>query len=105
MLKTYGLSPEEYWAIYDFQGGKCYICQRASGVKRKLSVDHCHATGVVRGLCCQPCNRNVLGHLRDDIEALARAIIYLLFPPAVDVIGERVAPVFSAHNLTKNGEP
>jgi hypothetical protein len=99
----YGITPDEYWAIYEYQGGKCYICERATGVRKRLSVDHCHETGIIRGLLCTGCNRNVLGHLRDCVMALARAIIYLLFPPAVDVIGERVAPIFEP-DLTENEE-
>lgn len=104
LMATYGITAEEYWAIYEFQGGCCYICRRATGTgKKRLSVDHCHETGRVRGLLCGPCNRDVLGHLRDCVMALARAIIYLLFPPAVDVIGERIAPIFLAEDLSKNG--
>jgi hypothetical protein len=89
---TYGITPEEYWAIYEYQGGKCAICRRATGARKKLSVDHCHATGRVRGLLCQKCNRDVLGHLRDEPEALLRGITYLNQPPAILVIGTRVVP-------------
>jgi len=103
LLATYGITAEEYWKIFEFQGGKCYICERATGARKRLSVDHCHETGRVRGLLCTGCNRNVLGHLRDCVMALARAIIYLLYPPAVDVIGERVAPIH-IQDLTENGE-
>lgn len=98
---TYGISSEEYWRIYEAQQRACYICRRATGARKKLSVDHCHTTGVVRGLLCTPCNRNVLGHLRDDMDALLRAIDYLCWPPAVTMIGRRIAPV---HDLTLNGD-
>lgn len=74
--KVYGLGPGEYRRIYDFQGGKCFICQRATGASRRLSVDHDHKTGKVRGLLCRPCN-DVLGHLRDDPEAFERGMNYL----------------------------
>lgn len=90
--ETYGLTPDEYWAIYEAQGGKCYICQRATGARKKLSVDHCHKTGMVRGLLCQKCNRDVLGHLRDEPDAFERGITYLKFPPAFAVIGTRIVP-------------
>ncbi|WP_280350396.1 endonuclease VII domain-containing protein [Nocardia abscessus] len=92
--ETYGLTPEEYWAIYHAQGGKCYICDRprAKSARKKLSVDHCHSTGRIRGLLCQKCNRDVLGHFRDDTAAFTRGITYLNQPPAFLVIGTRVVP-------------
>lgn len=79
--------------MYDAQGGRCYICdnpRKRDG--KKLSVDHDHVTGMIRGLLCQKCNRDVLGHFRDDITAFERGIGYLLEPPAVKVIGVRIAP-------------
>lgn len=90
--ETYGITSEEYWKIYEHQGGRCYICRRGTGARKRLSVDHCHKTGVVRGLLDTPCNVRVLGHLRDDIEALQRAIDYLKDPPAVRAIGIRITP-------------
>ncbi|MGW6624247.1 endonuclease VII domain-containing protein [Nocardia sp. NPDC055002] len=92
IAETYGITSEEYQAIYKYQGGKCFICRRATGARKRLSVDHCHATGRVRGLLCQKCNRDILGHLRDDPEALYRAAEYLNSPPAIRVIGTRVVP-------------
>jgi hypothetical protein len=79
--KVYGLKPGEYGRIYLAQGGVCAICQRANGATRNLSVDHDHRTGLTRGLCCRPCN-DLLGHLRDDVEAARRIVTYLLNPPA-----------------------
>lgn len=87
-MATYGITAEQYWLIYEFQGGCCYICQRAKGTGHKrLSVDHCHETGLVRGLCCSPCNKNVLGHARDEVAFFERAIKYLTEPPATKAIG------------------
>lgn len=90
--KTYGITAEEYQAIHRAQGGKCYICQRATGAKRRLAVDHDHESGYVRGLLCKTCNYRVLGHLRDDTEAFQRAIDYINNPPAFRVIGKRKVP-------------
>lgn len=90
--KTYGITAEEYQAIHKAQGGKCYICQRATGAKRRLAVDHDHESGYVRGLLCKTCNYKVLGHLRDDTEAFQRAIDYINNPPAFAVIGQRKVP-------------
>lgn len=94
--RTYGITEEQYQAIYDAQGGCCYICRRAKGTgKKRLSVDHDHQTGHVRGLLCKPCNRDVLGHLRDSPAALRRAAEYLEIPPAFGVIGCVRAPIES----------
>jgi len=57
------------------QGGTCAICNRPPG-KQRLYVDHCHKTGVFRGLLCATCNSN-LGKWRDSIETLERAADYL----------------------------
>lgn len=91
---VYGITAAEYWAIYRYQLGTCFICQRATGARKRLSVDHCHATGIVRGLLCSTCNSRVLGHLRDDLDAFQRAIDYLKEPPATRIIGYRVVPGF-----------
>ena len=90
--KTYGITSSEYWAIYEAQGGVCAICQRANGKVRRLAVDHDHKTGMIRGALCRTCNRQILGHSRDEIEFFERAAQYLRYPPAVSVIGERIAP-------------
>lgn len=87
ILKTYGLTLEQYEALYEAQGGVCWICQRATGKVRRLAVDHDHATGYVRGLLCKPCN-SVLAHFRDDQAAAWRCYDYLAGnEPAPEVIG------------------
>lgn len=83
--RVYGLSYEQYEALYEHQGRKCFICHRAKGTSRRLSVDHDHDDGRVRGLLCRPCN-DLLGHCRDDVQMLSRAIRYLSYPPA-DTLG------------------
>jgi hypothetical protein len=91
-MQVYGITADEYWAIYRFQLGRCFICERATGARKRLSVDHCHKTGLVRGLLCSTCNSRVLGHARDDIAFFDRCIDYLNQPPAVRIIGERITP-------------
>lgn len=78
--REYGLTEGEYQRLYVFQGGRCAICQRATGATRRLSVDHDHASGLVRGVLCRPCN-TMLGHARDDEAFFQRAIDYLRDPP------------------------
>ena len=75
LKKQFGLSFEEYDRMYTDQRGVCKICGCQSGAKR-LAVDHCHATGKVRGLLCGNCNTS-LGKMKDDPELLRRAALYL----------------------------
>lgn len=97
IMELYGLTAEEYQRIYEYQGGTCAICKRAKGLRRKLSVDHCHTTGEVRMLACQPCNR-MMGHLRDDPEAFERAAEVLRNPPARQALGR-------IHIVPEDGAP
>lgn len=50
----------------------CAIC----GMSARLSVDHDHVTGRMRGLVCTNCNF-VLGHAKDDPTILRAAALYL----------------------------
>lgn len=69
-----GISEEGYQDLFKRQGGKCAICLKAS--KKRLSVDHDHKTGKVRGLLCTRCNQG-LGYFKDDLKRLKGAISYL----------------------------
>ena len=79
--RVYGITVQQWIEMYDRQGGLCGIC-RTAGFKMKASheaqlvVDHCHTTGVVRGLLCHNCNR-ALGLLQDSPANLNRALAYL----------------------------
>lgn len=73
-LRTYGISEEEYNILFNSQNGKCKICHCVSN--RKLSVDHSHSTGKIRGLLCHNCNVG-LGHFKDDPILLQTALEYL----------------------------
>lgn len=83
--KVYRLNPGDYERLYQAQSGVCAICKRATGKTRRLSVDHDHATGKVRGLLCRPCN-DMLGHARDSYMFFYRAANYLNSPPASEVL-------------------
>lgn len=81
--KSYGLTPEQYDVMLVEQGGVCAICGKEEVSTRppfntvfKLSVDHDHETGKVRGLLCQKCNR-AIGLMNDSVDLLKRAIYYL----------------------------
>ena len=79
----FGISLEEYNQMLKDQGGVCAICQKMetakdgrSGKTRALAVDHCHATGRVRGLLCCRCD-HLVGCVGDTEESLARVLQYL----------------------------
>lgn len=78
MKKSYGIGIFEYREMYADQQGKCAICgdERPDHGANGMVVDHCHAHGHVRKLLCPPCNKG-LGHFRDNVQILAKAIDYL----------------------------
>ncbi|MCU1418524.1 MAG: hypothetical protein JWP32_2698 [Schumannella sp.] len=103
---NFGLTADQYWAIYAMQGGKCFGCQHATGKTKRLAVDHDHALALehghdpkqgcprcVRALLCGPCNQ-IIGRL--GVEALLRLVQVLVDPPArkwlaADLPGEPTA--------------
>lgn len=94
LRSKYGLSPEDIELLFKFQNGRCPICTKKliPGTKAGMHVDHCHETGIVRGLLCGRCNQ-ALGLLGDDIGAIRRAIDYLNRRPGqLDIFIDRRAP-------------
>ena len=72
------------------QGNVCPICQRPLDMFKESSihVDHDHTEAfLIRGLLCINCN-SILGHARDDIAVLQRALDYLMHmkPQSLDDI-------------------
>ena len=67
-----------YERMHEAQGGMCAICGEIGGTvgQDRLALDHCHLTGVVRGLLCRSCNL-ALGFMRDSEKYLLAAIEYL----------------------------
>lgn len=61
----YNITPEQYDALNTQQKGLCAICGNPPrGKMQRLSVDHDHTTGRVRGLLCITCNR-ALGYFEN----------------------------------------
>lgn len=75
-LRQYGLTPTDFDAMLETQGGRCAICRGDDHNGRNWCVDHDHATGAVRGLLCTDCNIG-LGKFKDDPAILRAAIEYL----------------------------
>lgn len=83
LKKRYNITPQEYEAMLEAQKYRCAICgKKAEDNKRggkieSLNIDHCHKTKRVRALLCHTCNAG-LGHFKDKIDNLMRAVQYLL---------------------------
>lgn len=75
LRKRYGITLVEYERLSVSQGGVCAICKQAAE-GYELHLDHCHATGRVRGLLCACCN-TALGKFRDDVTILRAAADYI----------------------------
>jgi len=65
------------------QYNKCAICKKPQPKysiykwsEKRLSIDHNHSTGRIRGLLCSKCNL-AIGLLKEDVKTLKRAIRYL----------------------------
>ena len=80
--RRYGITVKQYNKMFEKQNGVCAICHKCetrkhqSGTLRRLSIDHDHKTGKVRGLLCDKCNR-LLGMANDNRVILANALYYL----------------------------
>lgn len=80
--RQYGISLEQYNTLIKEQRGGCAICGKAKESDgRKLSIDHDHKTGMVRGVLCYSCNKG-LGLFYDNEQLLLNAQAYLSAPPA-----------------------
>ena len=81
LRSKYGMTVADYDRMMVAQGGVCAICRRPetarhNGSVKRLAVDHCHASGRVRGLLCFNCNYAV-GHMGEDPLRLRAAASYI----------------------------
>ena len=88
-MYKYGLTRLQYLKMLQDQDGKCAGCGKGEttlgkhGEARALSVDHCHETGIVRGLLCNACNHAIAK--TGDSPALLRRLAAYLEVSAVQV--------------------
>lgn len=87
-VHQYGLTVQEFLAMYEAAGHCCQICGRKLDLhsgreagevvirNSTLHIDHDHLTGKVRGLLCHPCNMGI-GAFDDDADRLKAAIAYI----------------------------
>lgn len=74
-----GLTLQQWDMMLARQGGQCALCEHhhvAGHARKSLVVDHCHASGQIRGLLCHNCNR-AIGLMHDDVQRLRFAAEYL----------------------------
>jgi alpha-amylase/alpha-mannosidase (GH57 family) len=75
LKRTYGITIEEYEALFIQQGESCAICYNTSSATT-WHLDHDHKSSKVRGILCHNCNL-MIGHAKDNISTLKRAMAYL----------------------------
>jgi Recombination endonuclease VII len=77
LKRTYGISKQKFDEMVEAQDHKCAVCGSSEpGGRGTWKVDHCHASGAVRGLLCNGCNVG-LGYFKDNQDALLKAAAYL----------------------------
>lgn len=82
LRKLYGVSEDQFNTLFEEQRGKCKICETPitnrflDEYSAKTHLDHCHRTGVVRGILCHMCNSG-LGLFNDDPDILRKAADYV----------------------------
>lgn len=85
---------------------ECQICGRPEMDGRELSMDHCHKSGLIRGLLCQVCNRAlswIERELSDEVvwQRVEKALDYIRH--GAERLGERFPALKGAQYKEANG--
>lgn len=75
-ITKYKISVEDFNKMISEQNNNCKLCLNELKPGKGTAIDHCHATGNVRGILCLECNIG-LGMFKDNIQTLRNAINYL----------------------------
>lgn len=84
LKNRYGITLKQYQTLSNAQNGNCLICDGNQSKHRPLVVDHCHKTGKIRGLLCDPCNIG-LANFRENPTSMQKAIEYLEKAKGIEV--------------------
>lgn len=104
VLKTYGITLEQFDQILAFQDGVCGCCRKPFRENETPHIDHEHGAHV-RGLVHAYCNTRLIGRLK-SWEAAQNLADYLKNPPAVAALGEAVmAPGRTARKRRRRYPP
>ncbi len=77
--KNFNTSERFIRDLMDKQKGCCAICGVSlvsPDSSKSFNVDHCHETGVIRGLLCHKCNVGI-GMFQDNVDIIKNIITYL----------------------------
>lgn len=86
LRNKYGITGDDYARMLREQNDGCAACGYVPPQGAPLlHIDHCHASGAVRGLLCQPCN-TTLGLVRDDPDRLRSLARYLESSGTLDMV-------------------
>jgi len=84
LKSKYNITIEQYNQMLENQNHTCAICnkketQRSNpkGNIDNLRVDHCHTSGLIRGLLCSKCNFGI-ANFNDSLETITSALHYIL---------------------------
>lgn len=94
LRREYHITLEEYNKVLKHQNKACAICKRpVTDFKTRLSVDHGHTCGTLRGLLCWGCNK-LIAVCKDDPVRMAAAVEYFNLHPftAVFKVVRKTAP-------------
>lgn len=82
LKRNYGLTVDEYELMIIEHNNLCAICKQPeklkhhiTGTLKRLSIDHNHKTGKVRGLLCTRCNQ-AYGKLEESQEIIENMLLY-----------------------------
>lgn len=73
LKEKYNISREDFASLQ--YATSCEICGGDNG-GATLHLDHCHATGKIRGMLCRGCN-HAIGQFGDNLELMEAADMYL----------------------------
>lgn len=71
LSKKYNTTEAVIKKLFKNSNNSCEVC----GTGHNLCVDHCHTSGVVRGILCKSCNTS-LGMLREDSDRILKLAEY-----------------------------
>ncbi len=78
LKERYDITPEEVHGMWLRQEKCCLLCGLSVALYGKgMAIDHCHTTGRVRGILCDPCNRWLGKFEKRGTAGVERARAYL----------------------------